>query len=394
MIDSLISIFAALASTLRTRASLQVEILALRHQLVVLQRSNKKRLRRRRSDRILWVLLSRFWSPWRECLLLVRPDTVIAWHRKGFQLYWKWKSRGGRTGRPGISREIRELIRNMSASNVLWGAPRLHGELLKLGIEVSQATVAKYMVKHRKPPSQTWRTLPENHVKQLVSVDFFVVPTLTFRILYVFLVLAHDRRRIVHFNMTEHPTAEWTAAQLVQAFPWDKAPRFLLRDRDSIYGAVFQTEAKSMDIYEVVTAFRSPWQSPYVERLIGSIRRECLDHLVIMNERLLRRHMVSYLDYYHGSRSHLSLGKDSPDGRAVQPPEMGEIFAVPKVGGLHHRYERRAARYHGMLKNWVPEVSRLVRDHLQETASPTSICWQFFPDASESRKSFDDLRIP
>jgi transposase InsO family protein len=343
MIDLLISIFAALASTLRTRASLQVEILALRHQLVVLQRSNKKRLRLRTSDRILWVLLSRFWSPWRECLLLVRSDTVIAWHRKGFQLYWNWKSRRGRIGRPGISREICELIRNMSASNVLWGAPRLHGELLKLGIELSQATVAKNMVKHRKPPSQTWRTFLENHVKQLVSVDFFVVPTLTFRILYVFLVLAHDRRRIVHFNMTEHPTAEWTTAQLVQAFPWDKAPRFLLRDRDSIYGAAFQTQAKNMNIHEVLTAFRSPWQSPYVERLIGSIRRECLDHLVIMNERSLRCHMVSYLDYYHGSRSHLSLGKDSPDGRAVQPPETGEISAVPKVGGLHHRYERRAA---------------------------------------------------
>jgi putative transposase len=231
----------------------------------------------------------------------------------------------------------------MSASNVLWGAPRLHGELLKLGIDVSQATVAKYMVKHRKPPSQTWRTFLENHVKQLVSVDFFVVPTLSFRILYVFLVLAHDRRRIVHFNVTEHPTAEWTAAQLLNAFPWDKAPRFLLRDRDSIYGAAFQTQAKSMEIREVLTAFRSPWQSPYVERLIGSIRRECLDHVVILNEISLRRHMVSYLDYYHGSRSHLSLGKDSPYSRAVQPPEMGTILAFPKVGGLHHRYERRAA---------------------------------------------------
>jgi putative transposase len=235
------------------------------------------------------------------------------------------------------------LIRKMSACNVLWGAPRLHGELLKLGIEVSQATVAKYMMKHRKPPSQTWRTFLKNHVKELVSVDFFVVPTVTFRILYVFLVLAHDRRRVVHFNVTEHPTAEWTAAQLVQAFPWDKAPRYLIRDRDSVYGDVFQAQAKSMEITEVLTAFRSPWQTPYVERLIGSTRRECLDHVVIVNETALRRHMVSYLDYYHGSRCHLSLGKDSPDGRAVQPPEMGQILAVPKVGGLHHRYERRAA---------------------------------------------------
>ena len=231
----------------------------------------------------------------------------------------------------------------MSACNVLWGAPRLHGELLKLGIQVSQATVANYMVKHRKPPSQSWRTFLENHVKQLVSMDFFVVPTVTFRILYVFLVLAHDRRHVVHFNVTEHPTAEWTAAQLVQAFPWDEAPRYLLRDRDSVYGDVFCAQVKCMEITAVLTAFRSPWQTPYVERLIGSIRRECLNHVVILNEMSLRRQMASYIDYYHGTRCHLSLGKDSPDGRAVQPPEMGRIIALPKVGGLHHRYERRAA---------------------------------------------------
>jgi putative transposase len=343
MYNVLVSIFVGLASTLRTRASLQLEILALRHQLVVLHRTNKKRIRLRASDRVLWIVLSQFWPRWRNCLLLVKPDTVIAWHRKGFRLYWKWKSRRPRIGRPSIPQELRELIRTMSASNFLWGAPRLHAELLKLGIEVSQATVAKYMVKRRKPPSQTWRTFLENHAKQLVSVDFFVVPTLSFRILYVFLVLAHDRRRIIHFNVTEHPTAECTAAQILQAFPWDKAPRFLLRDRDSIYGAAFRTQAKNMEISEVLTAFRSPWQTPYVERLIGSIRRECLDHVVILNETALRRHMVSYLDYYHGSRCHLSLGKDSPDGREVQPPQMGMIFAVPKVGGLHHRYERRAA---------------------------------------------------
>jgi len=343
MYNVLLSILVGLASSLRTRASLQLEIMALRHQLVVLQRTNKKRLRLRAPDRILWVFLSRFWPQWRNCLLLVKPDTVIAWHRKGFRLYWKCKSGPGRIGRPRISREIRDLIHNMSGSNVLWGAPRLHGELLKLGIEVSQATVAKYMVKHQKPSSQTWRTFLKNHAKQLVSVDFFVVSAIAFRILYVFLVLAHDRRRVVHFNVTEHPTAEWTAAQLVQAFPWDKAPRFLLRDRDGIYGKAFRVQAKSMEITEVLTAFRSPWQSPYVERLSGSIRRECLDHMVILNEISLRRHMVSYLDYYHGSRCHLSLGKDSPDGRAVEAPEMGQIVAVPKVGGLHHRYERRAA---------------------------------------------------
>ena len=343
MLDLLISIFAALRCTLRRHTSLQFEILALRHQLGVLKRSNRRRLRLRSSDRILWVLLSGFWPNWRDCLLFVKPDTVIAWHRKGFRLYWKWKSRRGRIGRPRISREIRELIRNMSSCNVLWGAPRLHAELLKLGIEVFQATVAKYLVKHRKPPSQNWRTFLENHAKQLVSVDFFVVPTVTFRILYVFLVLAHDRRRVVHFNVTENPTAEWTAAQILQAFPWDKAPRYLLRDRDSINGPSFTVQVKSLNITEVLTACRSPWQTPYVERFIGSIRRECLDHVIVMNERSLRRHLFSYFQYYHGARCHLSLGKDSPDGRIVQPPHMGKIFAVPEVGGLHHRYKRMAA---------------------------------------------------
>src|SRR5262245_1767614 len=199
------------------------------------------------------------------------------------------------------------------------------------------------MVKHRKPPSQTWRTFLENHAKELVSVDFFVVPTASFRILYVFLVLAHERRRVLHFNVTEHPTAEWTAKQLVQAFPWDTAPRYLLRDRDGIYGEAFRMQAANMEIREVLTAPQSPWQSPYVERLIGSIRRECLDHVIATDESSLRRHLACYIDYYHGSRSHLSLGKDCPDARAIQPPDTGRIVAMPKVGGLHHRYERRAA---------------------------------------------------
>jgi putative transposase len=339
----LISLLAGLTSTLRTRTSLQVEVLALRHQLAVLQRNKRRRVPLRVWDRFLWVALVRLWPEWRKSLVVVKPETVIGWHRKGFRFYWNWKSRRGRMGRPGVSKEIRNVIRDMSSANVLWGAPRLHGELLKLGIEVSQATVAKYMVKHRKPPSQTWRAFLENHVKQLVSVDFFVVPTVGFRILYVFLVLAHERRRVVHFNVTEHPTVDWAAAQLMQAFPWDTAPRYLLRDRDRVYGEAFRALAADMEITEVLTAPRSPWHSPYVERLIGSIRRECLDHVIVVNESSLRRQIACYLDYYHGSRSHLSLGKDCPDGRAVEPPDLGRIVAVPKVGGLHHRYERRAA---------------------------------------------------
>jgi putative transposase len=230
----------------------------------------------------------------------------------------------------------------MCISNPTWGAPRVHGELLKLRINVSQSTVSKYMVRHRKPPSQSWRTFLENHVKQLVSVDFFVVPTIDFWLLFVFLVMAQDRGRVLHFNVTEHPTAEWTAAQLGQAFPWDTAPRCLLRDRDQIYGYAFRILTADMQITEVLTAPRSPWQSPYVERLIG-IRRECLDHVIILGAESLRRILRSYLSCYHDSRCHLSLDKDSPQTREVQSPDKGVIIEIPKVGGLHHRHERRAA---------------------------------------------------
>jgi putative transposase len=231
----------------------------------------------------------------------------------------------------------------MSTANATWGAPRIHGELLKLGIEVSQATVAKYMTRHGKPPSQTWRTFIENHLNTMVSVDFLVVPTISFRILFVFLVMSHDRRRVLHFNVTAHPTAEWTADQILQAFPWDTAPRYLLRDRDSIYGDTFRRQISSMEIKQVLTAPRSPWQNPYVERVIGSVRRECLNHIIAINEASLRATLRSYFSYYHDSRCHLALNKDSPEPRETQCPNKGRIVAIPKVGGLHHRYERRAA---------------------------------------------------
>jgi len=225
--------------------------------------------------------------------------------------------------------------------NVLWGAPRIHSELLKLGVTVSQATVAKYMVRHRKPPSQTWRTFLTNHVSQLASVDFFTVHTIWFEIVFVFIVLSHDRRRILHFNVTTHPTAEWTAQQIVEAFPFDSAPKYLLRDRDRIYGHEFGKQVEVMGIQEVLGAPRSPWQHAYVERVIGSIRRECLDHVIVFSEESLRRALQSYISYYHESRLHLSLDKDSPDSRAVQ--SVGKVVAIPQVGGLHYRYDRRAA---------------------------------------------------
>jgi putative transposase len=231
----------------------------------------------------------------------------------------------------------------MSLANPRWGAPRIHGELLKIGFELSQATVAKYMVRSRKPPSQTWRTFLRNHAKDIVGADFFVVPTAFFQVLFVFVILSHDRRRPVHFVVTEHPTAEWVARQLLEAFPWDSAPRYLLRDRDGSYGEKFGEAANWLGIREVLTAPQSPWQNAYVERLIGSIRRECLDHVIVLNEAGLRRVLKSYFDYYERSRTHLSLGKDTPISRPIQLAAMGRVVEIPQVGGLHHRYERVAA---------------------------------------------------
>ena len=327
------SLLFMLRSSFRPHARMQIEILALRHQLAALQRQ-KKRVSLRAADRLLWVLLSRIWKQWRSALVVVKPETVIAWHRKGFRLYWRWKSRAGKCGRPCVSRETRELIRQMSKANPLWGAPRIHGELLKLGIEVSQATVAKYMSRQGKPPSQTWRTFLENHVEQIVATDFLVVRTVSFRLLFVFVVVGHHRRQAIHFNVTTHPTAEWTARQIAEAFPWDSAPRYLLHDRDCIYGAAFHQRVGEMGILEVLSAPRSPWQNAYAERLIGSLRRECLDHIMIFNESSLKRILKTYFEYYEHSRTHLSLEKDAPSSRAVQPPELGRVMELPQVGGL------------------------------------------------------------
>ena len=343
MLTIILSLFSSLRQGFRTRVAMHAEILALRHPILVLQRTNRRhRLRLSIADRFLWVWLSQFWTNWQSALAVVKPETVIAWHRKGFRLYGAWKCRH-RWGRPSASREVIDLIRKMSTANPRWGAPRIHGELLKLGFQLSEATVAKYIVRHRKPPSQTWRTFLKNHMQNLVSADFFVVPTITFRLLFVFVILSHDRRRPIHFAVTTNPTAEWTARQLLEAFPWDSAPRYLLRDRDKSYGDEFRQAASWLGIREVLTAAQSPWQNAYVERLIGSIRRECLDHAIIFNEAGLRRIVRSYFDYYERSRTHLSLNKDAPISRPVQPAAMGRVVEIPQVGGLHHRYERVAA---------------------------------------------------
>jgi putative transposase len=333
---------ASFAALFRSRTALQLEILALRHQVGVLQRS-VKRPKLTPADRFLWAWLCGAWKDWQPCVFFVQPSTVIGWHRKGFRLFWTGKIRGGKVGRPAVPQEIRAWIRTMSRENPLWGAPRIHGELLKLGIDIGETSVSKYLVRPSRPPSQTWRTFLENHVKSMVSVDFFTVPTIRFQALYVFLVLAHERRRILHFAVTAHPTAEWTAHQLREAFPWDTAPRYLLRDRDRIFGQDFIDQVKAMGIKQVLSAPRSPWQRAYVERVIGTIRRECLDHVIVLNQASLSCHLRSFLDYYHHSRCHLALDKDAPEPRPVHPPDRGQIVSLPQVGGLHHRYERRAA---------------------------------------------------
>ncbi len=327
-------------SALNTQRDLAIENLALRQQLAILKHRHP-RPRLTDADRLFWVVLSQIWSGWQGSLHIVQPGTVVRWHRQGFRYYWRWKSR--RRGRPRIDPEIRHLIRRMCRANQLWGAPRIHGELLKLGIDVSEAAVSKYMIRRRGPPSQTWRTFLSIHAKDIIALDFFTVPTATFRILFILIILSHNRRRILHVNETKHPTAAWTARQLLEACGLEDEPRYLLRDWDAIYGEEFHRQAAALEIKEVTTAARSPWQNPYAERAIGSIRRECLDHMIILGERHLKRVLSSYLAYYHGARTHLSLAKDAPDGREVQSIEKGRVVELMQVGGLHHLYKRMAA---------------------------------------------------
>jgi len=330
-----------LRSTIRTQRELALENLALRQQVAV-WKVRQPRPQLRATDRLFWVVLSRLWKNWRSSLQVVRPETVVRWHRQGFRRYWAWKSRH-RRGRPAIGTEVRDLIRRMSRANPLWGAPRIHGELLKLGLTVSQATVSKYMPRQRRPPSQVWRTFLKNHAQDLIALDFFTVPTATFRVLFVLVVLSHGRRRLRHFNITEHPTAEWTARQLIEACGPEDSSRYLIRDRDQVYGERFSRQAKMLDIRQTVIAPRSPWQNAYAERVIGSIRRECLDHIVVIGERHLRGILSSYVDYYNETRTHLALAKDAPEPRRAQGPSQGGVVEVPRVGGLHHEYLRRAA---------------------------------------------------
>jgi transposase InsO family protein len=288
-------------------------------------------------DRLVFAALCGLAPSVLAALQIVKPDTVIRWHRAGFRAYWRWKSRS-RGGRRRTPAEVRQLIREMSIANPLWGAPRIHGELLKLGIDVGPTTVAKYMAKRRRPPSQGWKTFLHNHADGIASMDLFVVPAVSFRLLYGFLNLQHGRRELLWLGVIPHPTAEWIAQQLVEAFGWRDLPWYVIRDRDSIYGARFIQRVRAMGIRDRPTSARSPWQNGYAERLIGSIRRECLDHVVVFGERHLRNLLGCYQNYYNECRTHLSLGKDAPRPRTIQL--RGRIAVNPVLGGLHHQYRR------------------------------------------------------
>ena len=337
MVEFLIKLLLVARTKLKSRARLEAENIVLRQQVIVLSRKTRSRVRLRNIDRLIFAWMYRLFPSILNAITVVKPETVIRWHRRGFRAYWRWKSRR-RGGRPRIEREIRDLIRRMNKENPLWGAPRIHSELLMLGIEVAESTVARYMTKRQGPASQGWKTFLRNHAAGIASIDLFVVRTISFKLLYGRVILRHARRRLVSVRVTSNPTAEWIAGQVTDAFPFDEAPRHLIRDRDGAYGPAYTRRIRAMGIRDRPTAPRSPWQNGHVERLIGSIRRESLDHLVVFGEAHLRDVLKAYASYYNKVRPHLSLDKDAPDFRGTQ--KIGRIAAIPILGGLHHHYVR------------------------------------------------------
>ena len=335
---ALLRFFLALFSSLfKSKSRLEAENAALRRQLIVLQRKVRGRVHFTNSDRLFLIKLYRWFPSVLKVITIIRPETVVRWHRAGFRRYWRWKSRS-LGGRPQIEADLRALIRRMSVDNPLWGAPRIHGELLKLGFEVAQSSIAKYMVKRHGPPSQPWGTFLRNHAPDIAAMDLFVAPTIGFNLLYGFIVVRLARRRLVWVAVTTNPTAEWIARQISEAFPWNEAPRYLIRDRDRVYGTMVTRRVRAMGIRDKPNACGSPWQNCFAERLIGSIRRECLDHFVILGEAHLRRILGAYAAYYNVSRTHRSLDKDAPFWRPVQ--RAGSIHSHAILGGLHHHYVR------------------------------------------------------
>src|ERR1700693_5607691 len=337
MVALMCFVLAVLALPFKSKSRLEAENAALRHQLIVLRRKVRGRAQLSNNDRWFFVQLYR-WFPWiLEVVAILRPETLVRWHRDAFRRYWRWKSRS-RGGRPQIETELRALIRQMSVENFLWGAPRIHGELLKLGFEIAQSSVAKYMVKRCGPPSQGWRTFLRNHTPDIAAMDLFVVPTIGFKLLYGFVIIRLDRRDLVWIGVTTNPTAEWVARQITEAFPRDGAPRYMIRDRDRIYGAVVTRRLRAMGIRDKPIAPASPWQNSFAERLIGSIRRECLDHIIEIGRAACRWILKNYADYYNGVRTHRSLNKDAPVPRQVQ--RTGVIISRAILGGLHRQYVR------------------------------------------------------
>jgi transposase InsO family protein len=337
MIGLLCFALTVLASPFKSKMRLEAENAVLRHQLDVLRRRLHGRVRLTNQDRWFFIQLYRWVPSILQVLTIIRPETLVRWHRAGFRCYWRWKSRP-LGGRAQIDAELRVLIRRISVENPLWGAPRIHGELLKLGFEIAQSSVAKYMVKRRGPPNQGWRTFLRNHAPDIAAMDLFVVPTVGFDLLYAFIIVRLDRRDLVWINVTANPTAEWVARQITEAFPWDEAPRYLIRDRDRIYGTIVTRRLRTMGIRDKPTAPASPWQNGFAERLIGSIRRECVDHIIVLGEVHLRGILRSYARYYNSVRTHRSLHKDAPIFRPIQ--QIGIIRSHPILGGLHHHYVR------------------------------------------------------
>ena len=333
------------ARLLYSRRHLMLENLVLRQQLAVLKSKNR-RPKLATADKLFLVLTRRFWAGWRNALCVVSPETVIRWHRAGFRLYWKWLSRHkARLGRKRIGKQVRDLVFQMVADNPTWRAPRIHGELKMLGFEVSERTISRWIRRApRNPePAKRWLAFMRNHREVIAAMDFFTVPTLTFGVLYCFLILAHDRRRILHFNVTANPTGAWVMQQLREAFPYEFAPKYLIFDRDAKFDPDVVAAVRTMGSQPIRTSFQSPWQNGVAERWIGSCRRDLLDHVIVLNERHLRRLLAEYVHYYHEDRTHLGLGKETPHWRAAQRRSGSErVVSQSRLGGLHHRYDLTA----------------------------------------------------
>jgi putative transposase len=343
MINAIWLLAGAIRRLFDTHRRLLLEHLALRQQLAVLKRRHP-RPRLAAFDKLFWVLVRRFWSGWQQALIIVSPETVVRWHKSGFALYWQAISRARRiVGRRRISKEVRDLIFRMVAENPTWGAPRIHGELLTLGFDVSERTISRWMRRApRDPrPAKRWLAFLHNHREAIAAMDFFTVPTITFRLLYCFFIISHRRREILHFNVTCHPSAAWIIQQLRESFPYQSAPRFLIFDRDAKYGLEVPIAVRSMAICPVRTSFGSPWQNGVAERWIESCRHDLLDHVIAVNECHLKRLLSDYVRYYHEDRTHLGLNKETPAGR-IPSTDRGEVVSRARLGGLHHRYDRAA----------------------------------------------------